>query len=61
MTDIILDEAPAPMEVEEHPSVHDCQCLLSLLLSLCVSPGGKDHWSYTWSSGVMLGSELTRR
>ena len=24
VTDIILDEAPASMEVEEHPSVHDC-------------------------------------
>lgn len=24
VTDIIIDESPAPMEVEELPNVHDC-------------------------------------
>lgn len=25
MTDIIIDDSPAPMEVEELPNVHDCE------------------------------------
>lgn len=25
VTDIVIDESPAPMEVEELPNVHDCE------------------------------------
>lgn len=25
VTDIIIDDSPAPMEVEEAPNVHDCE------------------------------------